>query len=460
MASLLLGLGAIAAAPFTGGGSLLVAALIIGSAAAGAAAGALSLADHLKTEEVSETAVALDVLTIATSFLNAGMAAKALRGGPALLVASRGGRFLLWTNFTLEGVSAVLVGVQGANQIAEIIESDAAPEEKSRLLVAVIANMILTGTMMAVSYGDLKGTRSRLRGHIGAGADSMNDGDRLSLALLDDNTLKSLRGADDQQLGRLASIHRDDPSAVSRITARPDILPALKLARGSKAVDLELAHVQLRLQRLGVGTAESERLVHTLRDSEMEPAAIAALSDDALGRMARVRPSRETLAEPDEHEPPTGTGKTTEQEPSPPPSVEPRPGPTRGLGLRPEATEAIKKLENIKVDPLGEINSRSGHNHYAAARREAAGEILARRGDGRPYSHIGDLQQACDGLSNVRAILEREMHRPAATLTERGLEVLLKRYSEVQALQSRLRGFLDSIGHGRFPPYHEWPPGS
>ncbi len=345
-------------------------------------------------------------------------------------------------------------------EIAEIVDSDAPPEEKSRLLVAVIANMILTGTMMAVSYGDLKGTRSRLRGHLGDGADSINDADRLSLALLDDNTLKSLRGADDQQLGRLAGILREDPSAVSRIVARPDILPALKLARGGKAVNLELAHVQLRLQRLGVRTAERERLVHTLRDSGLEPAAIAGLSDDALRRMAKVRPHRETRAELDEPEPPTGTGKTTEQETGQPPPVEPRPAPSRELGLRPEAMDAIQRLENIKANPLGDINRITGHNHYSAARREAAGEVVARRPDGVPFSHIGDLQRAWRGLENVRQALEREARRIPGTLTERGLEVLLKRLSEVQALQSRLRGFLHSIGHGHFPPYHQWPPGS
>ncbi len=286
MASLLLGLGAIAAAPFTGGGSLLVTLLMIGSATAAAAAGALSLADHLKTEEISETAVALDVLTIATSFLNAGMAVKALRGGPAILLASRGARFLLWTNFTLEGVSAILVGVEGAEQIVKAVESDAPPEEKTRLLVAVIANMILTGTMLAVSYGDLKNTRSRLRGHLGKGADSIADADSLSLALLDDDTLKALRGAGDAELNRLADIIRDDPSTLARIGSRADVLPALKLARGRKAIDLELAHVHLRLQRAGVGDGEIERLLRSMRQGGIVPARIPRFADDTLKRLA------------------------------------------------------------------------------------------------------------------------------------------------------------------------------
>ena len=136
------------------------------------------------------------------------------------------------------------------------------------------------------------------------------------------------------------------------------------------------------------------------------------------------------------------------------------PAPTRELGLREDAVRAIERLENLKRDPVGDVNSQPNHNHYSAARREAAGEVVARRPDGRPYSHIGDLQRACDGLDNVRTALEREIRSPPETITPRGREVLARRYSEVQALLSRLRGFLGSIGHGRFPPYHQWPPGS
>ncbi len=134
--------------------------------------------------------------------------------------------------------------------------------------------------------------------------------------------------------------------------------------------------------------------------------------------------------------------------------------PTRELGLRAEAVAALESLENIKADPIGDINSQPAHNHYAAARREAAGDVVARRPDGRPFSHIGDLQRAYDGFSNIKEVLEREIAHPPNTITDRGLEVLIRKHSEVQRLMNRLAGFLNEIGHGRFPPYHAFPRGT
>lgn len=284
--SIILGLGAVIAAPFTGGGSLLVTALVIGSATAAATAGVLSLADHLQTEEVDKTAVTLDILTIVTSFLNAGLAVKALRGGPGILLASTGGRFLLWTNFTLEGVSAILVGVDGAEQIIKIVESDAPADEKMRLLVAVVANMILTGTLMVVSYGDIKATRGRIRTQIGKAAERLADADSLTLALLDDHTLGALKKAEPKQLNRLADMLRDDPSALARLGGRTDLLEALKLARGNRALDLELAFLQLRLKSKGVGEAEADRLITAMREAGVTPARIPGYSDAALAKIA------------------------------------------------------------------------------------------------------------------------------------------------------------------------------
>lgn len=131
------------------------------------------------------------------------------------------------------------------------------------------------------------------------------------------------------------------------------------------------------------------------------------------------------------------------------------------LGLRQQTIDALRTLENVKADPVGEVNQVGSKNHYGAARREAGGEVVARRADGRPFDHIQDLQQGYNALNRVRGVLEQEQRNPPGTMTERGLDTLLKKYSEVQVLQSRLKGFLDSIGHGPpYPPFHEWPPGA
>ncbi|MFI8963405.1 putative T7SS-secreted protein [Streptomyces sp. NPDC053493] len=122
--------------------------------------------------------------------------------------------------------------------------------------------------------------------------------------------------------------------------------------------------------------------------------------------------------------------------------------PYRGLGLSDEAMGAIQKLENIKADPIGRINSEPNHNHYAAARREANGEVVARKPDGTPFDHVQDLTQAQQGLENVRKILWKEMERLPEGMTERGLEVLLKKHDETVYHLDRVKGFLHQIKNG------------
>jgi hypothetical protein len=133
---------------------------------------------------------------------------------------------------------------------------------------------------------------------------------------------------------------------------------------------------------------------------------------------------------------------------------------SRNPGFREDTALALKRLENIKNNVVGDINSQPNKNHYNAARREASGQVVERKPDGSPFSHIRDLQEAFDGLDRIRQILEKEIRTPPDTLTSRGIDVLTDKYSEVQSLISSLRGFLVKIGHGSFPPYHQWPPGS
>ncbi|MFJ4778707.1 polymorphic toxin type 28 domain-containing protein [Streptomyces sp. NPDC088762] len=117
------------------------------------------------------------------------------------------------------------------------------------------------------------------------------------------------------------------------------------------------------------------------------------------------------------------------------------------LGLSSDAQRAIEKLENIKADPVGDINSQPNHNHYDAARREARGEVVARKPDGTPFDHISDLKQARNGLDKVRRVLEREIEFLPESLTDRGLEVLIGKRKETIQMLDRLNGFLHSIGH-------------
>ncbi|MFI9174239.1 putative T7SS-secreted protein [Streptomyces lincolnensis] len=119
----------------------------------------------------------------------------------------------------------------------------------------------------------------------------------------------------------------------------------------------------------------------------------------------------------------------------------------RDSGLSPAAQRAIEKFENIKKDPLGEVNAQPNHNHYDAARREANGEVVARKANGTPFDHVAELKQAREGLDRVRRVLEREMESPPESLTDRGLEVLLSKHKEVTSELDRLNGFLHSIGH-------------
>ncbi|MFI1187335.1 putative T7SS-secreted protein [Streptomyces californicus] len=121
--------------------------------------------------------------------------------------------------------------------------------------------------------------------------------------------------------------------------------------------------------------------------------------------------------------------------------------PYESMGFSKAAQHAFEKLQNIKKDPLGEINSQPNHNHYDAARREAQGEVVARKADGTPFDHIADLKQARNGLERIRKVIELEMKNLPDTLTERGLDVLLAKRTEVSKLLNNLNGFLHSIGH-------------
>ncbi len=134
---------------------------------------------------------------------------------------------------------------------------------------------------------------------------------------------------------------------------------------------------------------------------------------------------------------------------------------TGSHGMRRETADALETMEKLKHDPLGDVNSEAGKNHYNASRIEARNEPLMKNGevvlrpDGKPYSHIRDLQNAHDALVNVRRAIEFELNNPTESLTNRGADILFERLSEVNRLINRVHGFLSEIG---WPPSrpHRW----
>ena len=135
-------------------------------------------------------------------------------------------------------------------------------------------------------------------------------------------------------------------------------------------------------------------------------------------------------------------------------------------GLSERAKNALQKLNNVANDPLGSINRQTDHNHFAAARREANGEVVARRPiDNRPFSHISDLQQARNSLGNniIPALndeIARIERRMPDDLTYDSLTNLLDSHARATSLYHNVNNFLHGIGFPPGAPQHTWPPGA
>jgi hypothetical protein len=284
---------AVVAAPFTGGGSIAVTALLIGSAVAGGISAGLSLAERLRHAEVSSTGVALDIVGIVGSIVGAGAVMRGLRvGSQAINVVGHTTRFVLWTNFTTSAVAAILVSVDGIEQIQLIMSNDALTEDQKRaLLVRVVTGMALAGAILALSYRDLNVMRSRLRGVLGVELEgALSNEARMTLSLLDDDVLRGLqRGAAGATLGdeleKLARILRTDSQLMRRLAGRTGIIDALRYARAETANELELGLLRVRLART-FGDAHSERIANALRRGGIPGAAADGLSDAALARIS------------------------------------------------------------------------------------------------------------------------------------------------------------------------------
>ncbi|HWO26625.1 MAG TPA: hypothetical protein VNO30_48180 [Kofleriaceae bacterium] len=281
-----LGLG-ILAAPITRGRSLQVGLVLSGALTASGAA--VSLYERLQNAEVSKAGVALDIIAIASSLISGGGAVRALRAGPAVLVANRATRFLLWTSFIADGVSGLLIGAEGVQQIGEILDDEKLkPEQKRAAVVRIITNLVMTGALLAVSASQMKDLRGKVESGLGnALAGQLKDDVALSLSMLDDPTLKTLKAAEAADLGKLAGALRAEPALMSSLKAESRLARALPLMKSGTPDELRFAIMRVKAMDAGVSLANSERLTVHLRNAKVPPTRAATIASDVLEQLGK-----------------------------------------------------------------------------------------------------------------------------------------------------------------------------
>jgi hypothetical protein len=276
----------VAAIPFTGGASATATVLLLGASATGIAAGAFSLADHLSNEQYTTSSVALDCLQIAASAVDLGVAIKALRSSPALVVANRAVRYALWGNLGIQGASAFLISVEAIGQIEKILDDPSLSRaEKISTLTKLLATLIVTGALLVLSYKSLGEAKARMTEIFGAKGSALKDLDAAALGLVDDKILRALTAAQKEDLERLAAMLREDPALVTRLPGRKNVLGALKGCTTNEASELERRLFTQRLTEAGASGKNATRITEALKAGNIDSASANLLTDADLARL-------------------------------------------------------------------------------------------------------------------------------------------------------------------------------
>jgi len=171
-----LGFGALAiGAAFVLGAQVAVPYLAGLSLAAGGVASGLSIADELRQTDPSELSIAVDVLGLASSIVGGAATFQAIRQGTAVTVASRSGRYLIYSGFALDGGATLLISVEGVEQINRILNVEGmTPTQKADAIARIVGMLAAQGALLAVGSQDLRtGSGDGLGGSVD-GPDSPN----------------------------------------------------------------------------------------------------------------------------------------------------------------------------------------------------------------------------------------------------------------------------------------------
>ncbi len=243
----LAGLGVLAAA--IPGGQPFAPVFFMASATAGAASAAASLYDRYWEARPSSMSVAIDIAQLAGSLLGMAGAANVLRHGTRIAAATRTGQFVLYAGFSTDLFGGVLLAAESAAQIADILDSKMPTDEKVSTVVRILSSMLVTGALLAWSAKSLDETASSVRKVLGEeGAGKLGKSDLWALSILDEQALKGLAGASQEEVQRIAAVIREDPVRAAALLERHGGSEFLSAAKSPQA-DLEGVSTKLEMQR-------------------------------------------------------------------------------------------------------------------------------------------------------------------------------------------------------------------
>ncbi|WP_426482346.1 peptidoglycan-binding protein [Chryseobacterium sp. R2ACT005] len=133
--------------------------LFIAAGAAGATSGTASIIDKVEKGTLTSETLALDVIMIASSFLGmAGSLSSIAKVSSVIKISSTGIRYIILTDFALNGTAAVMITSEGLESIQDIHDNkNLTTAEKIDAIVKILGQLTLTAGLLVLSSKNLKG---------------------------------------------------------------------------------------------------------------------------------------------------------------------------------------------------------------------------------------------------------------------------------------------------------------
>jgi hypothetical protein len=133
--------------------------LFVAAATTGVAAGTGSIIDKVQKGTLTNETLALDTITIASSFLGMGGAMSRIlyKGLPIIKISETGLRYIILTDFALDGAAGLMITVDGLESILAVNSNkNLTTAEKIDATVKILAQLTLTVGLLVLSRNEIK----------------------------------------------------------------------------------------------------------------------------------------------------------------------------------------------------------------------------------------------------------------------------------------------------------------